>query len=111
MRKLTEICAGDDGLLLATAHRLVGPADLESRREAIEWWTALTERGGEGMVVKPYSFIAEGRRGPLQPALKCRGREYLRTIYGPLGRFPDPPDNSLFRDLSSPFGRKTCLFR
>ena len=42
----------------------------------------LTERGGEGMVVKPYDFVASGGRGLVQPALKCRGREYLRIIYG-----------------------------
>jgi protein phosphatase len=35
------------------------------------------------MVVKPLEFIAKSRRGLLQPAVKCRGREYLRIIYGP----------------------------
>ena len=100
MRKLTELCAGDDGLLLATAHRLVEPADPGSRREAIEWWTALTERGGEGMVVKPYSFIAKGRRGLLQPALKCRGREYLRIIYGPEYTLPEHLERLRARGLS-----------
>ena len=38
--------------------------------------------GGEGMVVKSFDFIAEGKRGLLQPAIKVRGREYLRIIYG-----------------------------
>jgi hypothetical protein len=27
--------------------------------------------------------VARGRRGLVQPAVKCRGREYLRLIYGP----------------------------
>lgn len=35
------------------------------------------------MVVKPWEFIAKRQSLPLQPALKCRGREYLRIIYGP----------------------------
>jgi len=35
------------------------------------------------MVVKPADFIARGKRGLLQPAIKCRGPEYLRIIYGP----------------------------
>jgi protein phosphatase len=35
------------------------------------------------MVVKPLDFIASGDRGVIQPAVKCRGREYLRIIYGP----------------------------
>ncbi|MBV9689889.1 MAG: hypothetical protein JO202_09280 [Ktedonobacteraceae bacterium] len=35
------------------------------------------------MVVKPFDFIAKGRHGMIQPAVKCRGLEYLRIIYGP----------------------------
>ena len=35
------------------------------------------------MVVKPLNWNARGRRGLLQPALKCRGPAYLRLIYGP----------------------------
>jgi hypothetical protein len=35
------------------------------------------------MVVKPLDFILRGGRGLAQPAVKCRGREYLRIIYGP----------------------------
>lgn len=35
------------------------------------------------MVVKPLSFVQKGRRDLTQPAAKCRGREYLRIIYGP----------------------------
>jgi protein phosphatase len=35
------------------------------------------------MVVKPLDFIARGSRGLVQPAVKCRGPEYLRIIYGP----------------------------
>ncbi len=51
--------------------------------EGAGWWTELTGRGGEGMVVKPLDFIFRGKRGLAQPAVKCRGREYLRIIYGP----------------------------
>jgi protein phosphatase len=35
------------------------------------------------MVVKPADFIARGPKGLIQPAVKCRGRDYLRLIYGP----------------------------
>jgi protein phosphatase len=35
------------------------------------------------MVVKPRDFVSRGPKGLLQPALKVRGREYLRLIYGP----------------------------
>ena len=34
------------------------------------------------MVVKPVDVIVRNERGLLQPALKCRGKEYLRIIYG-----------------------------
>jgi protein phosphatase len=57
--------------------------DPASEAEGVAWWTQLTERGGEGMVVKPLDFILRGKRGLAQPAVKCRGREYLRIIYGP----------------------------
>jgi protein phosphatase len=33
--------------------------------------------------VKPLQFLAKNRRGLVQLAVKCRGREYLRIIYGP----------------------------
>jgi len=33
--------------------------------------------------VKPLDYIVRGRRGLAQPALKMRGREYLRIISGP----------------------------
>lgn len=35
------------------------------------------------IVVKPLSWLARSARGLIQPAVKCRGREYLRIIYGP----------------------------
>ncbi|MEM7130794.1 MAG: polynucleotide kinase-phosphatase [Chloroflexota bacterium] len=69
--------------LQMTAHRHVDLEDNTSRSEAEEWWLGLTASGGEGMVVKPSDFIAKGSRGLVQPAVKCRGREYLRIIYGP----------------------------
>jgi hypothetical protein len=43
----------------------------------------MTAQGREGMVVKPLDFMAEDRRGVTHPAIKCRGAEYLRIIYGP----------------------------
>ena len=58
-------------------------ADAGEAARAVRWWEELTGKGGEGMVVKPFDFVARDRRGLLQPAVKCRGREYLRLIYGP----------------------------
>ena len=70
-------------------YRIVDLADPESEAEAVRWWLEMTEAGGEGMVIKPLAFLAEGRKGLAQPALKCRGREYLRIIYGPEYDLPE----------------------
>jgi protein phosphatase len=83
METLRALSLADPRLLRATPYRVVdltNPAEIEA---ATDWWLALTASGGEGMVVKPYDFIPTGGRTLIQPALKCRGREYLRIIYGP----------------------------
>lgn len=82
MDTLAEICHHEPGLLLATPYKVVDVTDPTSQDDGTNWWLELTERGGEGMVVKPLSFITKGKRGLAQPAVKCRGREYLRIIYG-----------------------------
>ena len=71
------------GIIIATPFRVIDVTNPESEAEGIRWWEELTGRGGEGMVVKPLEFVARSRRGLVQPAVKCRGREYLRIIYGP----------------------------
>lgn len=91
--------AEHDSLLMATAHRVVALTDVASCEQAIAWWEDMTGRGGEGMVVKPRSFIARGRRGLLQPAVKCRGPEYLRIIYGPEYLAPEHLDRLRNRGL------------
>ena len=83
MTTISSLVDSGDGLLMATPYHIVDLADPASEAAATAWWTAVTESGGEGAVVKPLSFVATGSRGLLQPAVKCRGREYLRIIYGP----------------------------
>jgi protein phosphatase len=83
MEKLAEVCKASDGLLLATPYKQVDVTDTASVDDATRWWEELTGHGGEGMVLKPFDFIVRGRRGLVQPAIKCRGAEYLRIIYGP----------------------------
>jgi protein phosphatase len=69
---------------LASTHwRVVDLRDEASCAAAVAWWEELTSTGGEGMVVKPRAFVTRGSKGLMQPALKVRGREYLRIIYGP----------------------------
>jgi protein phosphatase len=53
------------------------------------------------MVVKPLSFVARGKRTLVQPAVKCRGREYLRIIYGPEYTLPENLERLRARGLSA----------
>ena len=105
MDTLARLAAAAPGLLVATAHRTIDVTDEASRSEGIRWWEELTARGGEGIVVKPQGFVARGRRGLVQPALKVRGREYLRIIYGPEYTSPD----NLERLRSRALGGKRSL--
>lgn len=82
MKTLAGVCAADPEILLATHYIVIDVTNDESIKAGVDWWEELTGKGGEGMVVKPFSFVARGRKGLIQPALKCRGREYLRIIYG-----------------------------
>ena len=83
MDTLAEVCRHEPKLLLATPYLVVDVTDPTSQEQGANWWLELTGRGGEGMVVKPLTFVTKGKRGLAQPAVKCRGREYLRIIYGP----------------------------
>ncbi|MEN6316575.1 MAG: polynucleotide kinase-phosphatase [Clostridiaceae bacterium] len=83
MNTISKYCTLDDQMIIATNHIMIDVTDTESMTKGTEWWEKLTESGGEGMVVKPYNFIVKNSKELLQPAVKCRGREYLRIIYGP----------------------------
>jgi len=83
MTTLARLAAVNSELLVATPWREVDVLSEEDIAAAVSWWTNRTDQGGEGMVVKPHTFIASGPRGLVQPTVKCRGREYLRIIYGP----------------------------
>ncbi|MEP7086775.1 MAG: polynucleotide kinase-phosphatase [Gemmatimonadota bacterium] len=102
MSMSSAMCAADDsGVLFKTTHRTVDLTDPASEAAATAWWEEMTERGGEGMVVKPSSFVMTGRRGLVQPAVKCRGREYLRIIYGPEYTLPENLDRLRARGLQA----------
>ncbi|WP_030991848.1 polynucleotide kinase-phosphatase [Streptomyces sp. NRRL S-1813] len=72
------------GLLATTRRIIVDTEDEASVAAGVAWWLDLTADGGEGMVVKPVqALIRQGDGRLVQPGVKCRGREYLRIIYGP----------------------------
>lgn len=83
MRKLSAITASDDPMLMATPYHVAALDDADAIAAITAWWEEMTGKGGEGMVVKPLQFTARGPKGMVQPAIKCRGSEYLRIIYGP----------------------------
>lgn len=84
MEQIAEICHADSTLFKLTPYKIVHLDNEAEIADAVTWWLELTGEGGEGMVVKPYQFTAYGTDGTLlQPAVKCRGKEYLRIIYGP----------------------------
>ncbi|GGJ05463.1 polynucleotide kinase-phosphatase [Saccharopolyspora subtropica] len=100
-----RLVAADPELFATTRRCAVDTTDPASTRAGIDWWEELTAGGGEGMVVKPAANLTRGRRGPVQPGVKVRGREYLRIIYGP--DYTEPEHLDRLRDRS--LGRKRGL--
>jgi protein phosphatase len=77
------LCAGDSSLFRRTEHRFVDLSAPESEAAATVRRHEITSADSEGMVIKSIDGLVQGKKGLLQPAIKCRGREYLRIIYGP----------------------------
>ena len=113
MTEIAKFCDGsnqpknskNNSILMATNHRTVELDNDLSVQSAVDWWLELTQSGGEGMVVKPLDFINTGKKGLSQPAIKCRGPEYLRIIYGP----DYDTDRNLQRLRKRNLGRKRSL--
>ncbi len=108
MQEIGLICEQDRQLFLATPHKIIQVNDEAGINEVVSWWTNLTEKGGEGMVIKPYDFITTGSKGLVQPAIKCRGKEYLRIIYGPEYSAPENMARLKNRGLS---GKRSLALR
>ena len=84
MENIKEICLADKTLFKITPYKIVDVENENEIKDAVDWWLSLTEKGGEGMVIKPFDFVFHAEKyGLVQPAVKCRGKEYLRIIYGP----------------------------
>ncbi|MGX6604463.1 polynucleotide kinase-phosphatase [Micromonosporaceae bacterium Da 78-11] len=102
-----RLVAADPVLFTPTRRMIVDLGDPAAEAAATDWWLALTAAGGEGMVVKPYAGLAvtDRRNRLVQPGVKCRGREYLRIIYGPEYTRPEQLGQLRQRNL----GRKRNL--
>ena len=88
MQQAMKLADTDPGLFQKTRYRIVDLDNQASEQEAVNWWDKMTSGGGEGMVVKPMDFIPAGKHDRIQPAVKVRGVEYLRIIYGPEYNLP-----------------------
>jgi polynucleotide kinase-phosphatase len=108
MQEISLICEQDRQLFLATPHKIIEVNDEAGINEVVSWWTNLTEKGGEGMVIKSFDFITTGKKGLVQPAIKCRGKEYLRIIYGPEYSAPENMARLKNRGLS---GKRSLALR
>lgn len=97
----------DPELLRRTDRRFVDLGDDGSVHQTTDWWCSLTDGGGEGMVVKPLEPVTHAKGGLVQPGVKCRGREYLRIIYGPEYLQPENLERLRQRSLR----RKSSLAR
>ncbi len=106
LAQIAKFAKFDPDLILTTAHHLIDTSNPESVATGIDWWLSLTAQGSEGMVVKPLEFIPAHRS--TQPAVKCRGQEYLRIIYGAEYTLPENLDRLRQRGLS---GKRSLALR
>ncbi len=100
-----------DPILQTTRWRRLNASDEADRSAVIDWWLDHTAAGGEGLVVKPTSFVVQTKKGLIQPAMKVRGREYLRIIYGPDYDMPENIERLRERGLGRKFSMADREFR
>ena len=97
--------ANADPILQTTGWKRIDLDNAADREAVASWWMKHTGDGGEGLVFKPNAFTLRGDKGLIQPAMKVRGRDYLRIIYGPDYDLPDNIERLRQRGL----GRKFSL--
>jgi polynucleotide kinase-phosphatase len=102
-----RLVAADPDLFATTRRLAVDTTDPASVANGVQWWTDLTDNGGEGMVVKPAVNLIRTQHGLAQPGVKVRGREYLRIIYGP--DYTEPPNLSRLRSRNLAGKRSLAL--
>ncbi|WP_027708765.1 polynucleotide kinase-phosphatase [Zooshikella ganghwensis] len=105
MAHISDLAKASKGLIQATDYRIIHPVEEHECQEVTQWWQSLLEKGSEGIVIKPMDFVCHTNVGLAQPALKVRGKEYLRLIYGPNY---DAPEN-LVRLKKRGLGKKRRL--
>ena len=96
------------GFLLATPYKVIDLLDPASEAEGRTMVVSiLLPEAAKEWLWKPSDFVSRGKRGLVQPAVKCRGREYLRIIYGP--DYTSPHNLSRLRSRGLAFKRSLAL--
>ncbi|MDM5234548.1 polynucleotide kinase-phosphatase [Lysinibacillus pakistanensis] len=78
--EMNRLFAKNSDIFIETDYKIIH--DEASEQEVIAWWEEMTAAGHEGIVIKPELFVTTYKGKLIQPAIKVRGREYLRIIYG-----------------------------
>lgn len=99
LEMINALCQADTKLLQKTTYKIVNTDDEKTINDAVQWWMDITSDGSEGIVVKPLDFTVKTHKGLVQPGIKCRGREYLRIIYGPEYTIPENLERLRARSL------------
>ena len=84
LEMLGRLCATDPTTFRPTHSMTVDVNDPAQSKRGPTWWEELTGR----VVARAWwssrlEVVHRGPKGLVQPGIKCRGREYLRIIYGP----------------------------
>ena len=103
--QILERLGQDDPVIAPTGWREIQGDDEGARVAVVDWWEAHTATGGEGLVIKPAAFTVRGEKGLVTPAMKVRGHDYLRLVYGPDFDLP----SNLVRLKERNLGRKLSL--
>lgn len=83
IEQLREIAELEGSIVKPAGHQIINLGDSDSKARSVQRWHEYCANGGEGFVYKPLNFSTMSVTGyPLQPALKVRGPDYLRIIYG-----------------------------
>ena len=77
---------------------MADPKRSQKRHSVVAGTDRAGRRGHGGQATQ---FVASGSKGLVQPAVKCRGREYLRIIYGPEYTFPENLSRLRHRGLAT----------
>lgn len=83
VEQLSDIAELEGDIVKPVGYQVIDLNNADSRASSVTRWKEYCEEGGEGFVYKPLNFLNLSSTGyPIQPALKVRGKDYLRIIYG-----------------------------